>query len=637
MKTTPHGLTYYCHENGTSCSISGIGTFRDPVLIIPRMIDGYKVTSISSFAFSRNPFLKKVVLPDTLETIGMGAFFACSALEEVAIPDSVTLLDYEAFRDCPMLSEIIVGSGVTEIRSLALKGIRLIRVSEKNRCYRSIDGNLYTKDGKTLIQYATKKDASRFAVPEGVTTLGNGAFSDCPHLTEIALPDSLRAILWSVFENCTGLKRMVLPEGLLRLGGGAFHGCRALEEVSLGTGLSCIETEAFRDCPALSRIRYGGTAAQWRAIELGEDWRDESPQLRVETNDADEQRRRTENEASPFLQYTVNGDGKTCTVCDIGLCLDTEIVIPSTIDGYAVTAIGAAAFKGQRALVGVTVCEGVREISEEAFRDCPALTEVCLPQSLLLIGDEAFFGCVRLSEIAVPKCVCTIGKRAFGGGMTCISVSEENADYSSADGNLYTKDGKTLVRYADGKTAPAFSCPDGVTVICVSAFSDCPHLKEITLPDSVTEIEDGAFQNCVALQTVSIGKNVTSLGYELFCGCERLVRVEAANGLPMLGAYMFERCRCLREVSLARSVAQIPRGAFCGCRSLTALTVPASVTMIADFAFEHCTALTAIRYEGTERQWADMLRGEDWDSSMGAYTVTCTDGKIAAFSLSHLR
>jgi hypothetical protein len=100
--------------------------------------------------------------------------------------------------------------------------------------------------------------------------------------------------------------------------------------------------------------------------------------------------------------------------------------------------------------------------------------------------------------------VTSIGDGAFEycTSLTSITVDLDNAAYKSIDGNLYTKDGKTLIQYAIGKTDTSFEIPDSVTSIGDDAFSSCDSLTSVVIGDSVTSIGDDAFWICRSLTSV---------------------------------------------------------------------------------------------------------------------------------------
>ena len=199
------------------------------------------------------------------------------------------------------------------------------------------------------------------------------------------------------------------------------------------------------------------------------------------TGDGDNDNDYDEKAYSKGLKFISNGDG-TCYVRGIGTCTDTEIKIPPrSPNGDKVMGIG-----------------------EWAFSDCNSLTSAVIPDSVTSIGEYAFYSCNNLSSVVIGDSVTSIGDYAFWGcdGLTDITVSSKNAAYQSIDGNLYTKDGKTLVQYAIGKTDTSFTIPNSVTSIGDEAFSGCESLTSITIPDSVTSIDAWAFYACYSLTDI---------------------------------------------------------------------------------------------------------------------------------------
>ena len=86
--------------------------------------------------------------------------------------------------------------------------LKNIDVSKENKVYKSIDGNLYTRDGKTLMQYAIGKTESTFVIPDSVTNIGEYAFRDCKSLTSVTIGNSVTSIGESAFNGCNKLKEV---------------------------------------------------------------------------------------------------------------------------------------------------------------------------------------------------------------------------------------------------------------------------------------------------------------------------------------------------------------------------------------------------------------------------------------------
>ena len=170
-----------------------------------------------------------------------------------------------------------------------------------------------------------------------------------------------------------------------------------------------------------------------------------------------------------------------------------------------VTVIGDSAFFGCNKLTGVKIPEGVTRIEDAAFFSCSELTDVVIPESVVEIGSFSFFD-TGLRSVTIPKSVTNIGNSAFGycRSLTGITLDENNVNYRDIDGNLYSKDGKTFIQYAAGKTETEFVVPCGVSVVGASAFDGCKSLTNVEIPESVEYIDDYAFSLCGSLTDVSI-------------------------------------------------------------------------------------------------------------------------------------
>ena len=200
----------------------------------------------------------------------------------------------------------------------------------------------------------------------------------------------------------------------------------------------------------------------------------------------------------------------------------TEIIIPNFV-----TSIGERAFYNCDSLTSVEIPDSVTSIGEYAFEYCDSLTSVVIGDGVTSIGYSAFKGCSGLTSVDIGDSVTSIGRYAFSrcDSLTSITVSANNAEYKSIDGNLYTKDGKTLLQYAIGKTSDSFTIPDSVTSIGERAFYDCDGLMSVVIGGSVTSIGDDAFYDCDGLTSVVIGGSVTSIGNDAFYGCDRLTSI----------------------------------------------------------------------------------------------------------------
>ncbi len=188
-----------------------------------------KTTDILTHAFKNCQQLRKIVLPENLRIISGCAFTGLTALEEINFPDSLQEIYYHAFHHCTSLKKVIWGKGIQEIRNCVFlncgleyiyipetvkfidetafhgcEHIQQFDVSPDNPYFRSIDGSLYTKDGKILIRFACKKGQTVFHIPDSVTRIRQGAFffqNPC----QVIIPQSVQTVDKYVFEKGANL------------------------------------------------------------------------------------------------------------------------------------------------------------------------------------------------------------------------------------------------------------------------------------------------------------------------------------------------------------------------------------------------------------------------------------------------
>lgn len=284
------------------------------------------------------------------------------------------------------------------------------------------------------------------------------------------------------------------------------------------------------------------------------------------------------------LSYRVNSDNVSCTITGIGSCTDSNIVIPKSIDGYQVTAIGSSAFCDNQSIINVVIPNSVIIIEHGAFMDCMSLESITFSNGLTTIGSYAFQCCESLKNITVPASLKEIGLGAFG---YCISienfnVAKNNPSYTDVNGVLYTKDKKTLVQYPLGNGKAKVTIPNHVTCIGYTSFCGSESIVEIIIPASVTSIERAAFHRCTKLKTVTIGSiddnnatPVCEIADDAFFDCDALVTVTIGNSVKSIGN-SFGNCGALTAVTIGASVENLASEAFKDCVSLVNINISAN-------------------------------------------------------------
>lgn len=185
----------------------------------------------------------------------------------------------------------------------------------------------------------------------------------------------------------------------------------------------------------------------------------------------------------------------------------------------------------------------VTHIESEAFYGCASLTCIMIPGSVTSIGWSAFRGCTSLASITIPEGVTRIDDRVFWecSNLTSINVEQENENYSSVDGVLFTKDMATLIAYPHGKKEEKYTIPEGVSRIGNGAFQGCKGVAGITIPKSLTSIGDVAFDGCRCLARLTIPNGVTRIGIRAFDGCENLTDVYFKGTPPEMNNGSFKK------------------------------------------------------------------------------------------------
>ncbi len=330
------------------------------------------VTTIGGGAFSSCSGLTSVTIGNSVKTIGNYAFEGCTGLTSIEIPNSVTRIGDCAFAACYGLISVIIPNSVITIgegtfhRCLDLTSID---VDAANTHFCSVDGILfnYTKD--TLIQYPMGNTRTEYTIPNSITTIGKGAFYECPGLTSVTIGNSVKTIGNYAFEGCTGLTSIEIPDSVTRIGGVAFKDCSGLISVTIGNSVTTIAEGAFGSCIGLTSV--------------------------------------TINSGSIVGNKSYSRDYNLNNI--FGSQVEEYII------GNSVTTIGNAAFYECRGLTSVTIPNSVTTIGMSAFKDCSALTSVTCEATIPpTCGLYCFDGVDKSIPVDVPALSVSIYQFAEG-------------------------------------------------------------------------------------------------------------------------------------------------------------------------------------------------------------------------------
>lgn len=550
-----------------------------------------------------------IVIEDGVKSIDNFVFVGLEELKSIFIPANVTSIGFN-FQDCRKLENV--------------------SVSAENYHYSSEDGVLFNKD-KSILICCPKAKQGVYEVPNGVVSIGDGAFSECTELTSVILPNTVEKIGIFAFEGCSNLESVRLPPEMTMMGSWAFGNCPKLNEIQIGI-IGCIGREVFdRTCQLVfnspvddelhpidveeqqdtenifslykramevSARAFCDTELIKFAYEEDIDERERVPLFIVLSNAVLNQ--------SNGLVWTKEENFEWGFDKGIGrLVIKGEGMIDDyvsrrksyKINNYGVGDLGPPWTKkyGQH-IKSVFVCYGASSIGSNAFSHCKNLYSVVIPEGLKCLGYDAFHGCKELKKVFIPSSVELINGNPCAGCEKLLSfeVCKGNHHFTLLDGVLFDED-KTQLIYCPLSKSAVYEIPGTVQKICSNAFRDCQHLSGIVIPDSVTFIGDDAFRKCSNLIQITIPNSVIFIGNRAFYDCGGLTVIDIPISLTSIGNSTFSRCRSLRFFKLSNSIMMIGNFAFSYCESLTTITIPDSVKTIDANPFAFCKNLSSIK------------------------------------------
>ena len=321
----------------------------------------------------------------------------------------------------------------------------------------------------------------------------------------------------------------------------------------------------------------------------------------------------SESTIQPRYDYTVSKNAQDEDVATITKYYGSvaAIIVPDTIDGYPVVAIGEGAFRGNKYLTAILIPDCITSIGDYAFADTN-LDSLVLPAELNSLGRCILSGNKGVTEIVIPKTLSSTGssysnliegdgpfaesnvqKVTIEAGMTVIPehLFHKNSTLTSVE----IPDTVTEIsRYAFAQTGlENIELPSSVTTLQYEIFSG-GNLLQISIPDSVTGMGNAIFQNCSKLQKVKLPKARYNISDYTFAGCTSLEEIQLPKTVTTIWPHAFDGCSSLKKVEWSDCLESIKDNAFKGCTSLTEIVIPNTVRELGNEAFRNCDGLEKI-------------------------------------------
>ena len=460
---------------------------------------GNGVTSIGNNAFKDNS-LTSLTIPIGVTSIGPGAF-QTNALTSVTIGNTVTSIGIYAFQGNDLTS-VVIGNRVRSIGVHAFEDNALTSVViEANSELVSIGTNAFLNTSLSAVTFPTSAYSNvewkDNANPVNTYALGS-TFSN------FGLSYTLRTI------SSNKLPQVISFDSLgTKTTSDANFRLYASSSSGLGIVFSSSDASVARIIGVDSVEVVGVGTTDIKALQSGD-----------ATYDADSIiRTLIVGEVVPSSELTVDMEGSTI----IGYTGTAEyIIIPDSVDGVAVTDIGADAFEG-KGLKSVTIPSRITRIEANAFRNND-LTSVSIPSTVTSIGTYAFAN-NDLTSVSIPAGVTSIEAGVFqGNNLTSVDIP---AGVTSIGASAF-----------EGNELTSVTLPTSVTRIGGSAFASNA-LLSVTIPDGVTTIGGSAFRSN-ALTSITIPRSVISIGGSAFReNGLTSVSIEANSELVEIGTSAF--------------------------------------------------------------------------------------------------
>lgn len=448
----PTSISFVVSAEGVLTEVNGISETNN-VVIIPNQVNNIEVKEIKKELFLNNIYIEKLVIPETVTTLGYRMCYGCTNLKEVNLPDNISVIPDYAFEKCTLLEKINIPQSLVQIRNDAF----------------------------------AESGIKEFIAPDSFKEIWGYAFKDCKNLEKVDL-NKTTSIGDMSFENCTKLSSIVLPNTLVELGTYVFSGCTLLNNIKMPSNPIEI-TNTF-----IYRSGYYNDAKNWENGILYVD-----NYLITTNNDLLNQQSINVKEGTIVIAinaFTNNGKNLKSIVLPEGLKI-----------------IGSSAFSSLYSLSQINIPSSVISIGNNAFGS----TDLYENQSnwenggfyidnWLLAVDN-----VKMTEFTVKE--GTVGVSDGKSDTSLFPTKATSISSLTLPSTLKYIGNRSFARLK----ITSLKLPETLETMKEGAFMTCAFLESVNLEDCINlkSIGNQAFSNC-AIKEITIPSNVLVMGELIF-------------------------------------------------------------------------------------------------------------------------
>ncbi|MBE5735244.1 MAG: hypothetical protein E7361_02230 [Clostridiales bacterium] len=521
---------------------------------------------------------KTTAIPSSVYSIGERAY-SNSAITTITIPNTIVNIADYAFQGSGATS-INIPSSVSHIGVSPLKdtNIGTITVDSANPYYDSRNNcnAIISKTDNKLIAGTTNT-----TIPSSVVKIGDEAFYN-KSMTTISIPEGVQYIGKRAFYKCYSATTLTLPSTIISIDDYAFEMCIKIKSVSIPQGVNNIGINPFKECEAITSMTVDGNNEVYTSRSLVDGTECNIIMTKLGGLIAGCKNSTWFEGITEIGDYAFNGiDISTIsiptTVTTIGNYAFCDNVTKSgtlTIPG-TVKHIGNHAFDSIYYAYTISIGEGVETIGDYAFYDCLRVnSKLTIPNSVTYIGEYAFASMTDLPSISIGTGISVIPKGAFRSSNLTSVVIPSNVKHIGFEAFYYTD-----------LTSVTFN--EGLETVDDYAFYYLD-LSSVSFPDTVIYIGASSFEYNHDLTNVSFGSGLQHIGPEAFCCHNGKIRsIELPSSVKTVGAAAFARNGNTTSISVSLNEGLVGLGsnAFNGCYNLNSITIPSSLNRIADGVF----------------------------------------------------